>query len=602
MKSFNHYRMELRPRSELTTSLVLYGENEPPEMQIENLWKIVDRKTGEELTEPQVDFSEFTTGDILYPSMMKPEVKRCWDQKQYEKDEIKAQHAKLKRMVHAQFMAENPNLPVVQGLKKTTYGNEILAEFQKLLSQQPVQRSTSHENMDLNDIAEEVLQFTTPESEETFAVLAVNRDEQNRIKDKIMITDENAHIFSYQYDHAGRLQAVSYDGDPVEIYRFNQTGQRIFSHVSGSQPLKYQYNEADQLIRAGQISYRYDADGFLAEKNDPEGTTRYEYLESGQLCEVHLPDGRTIEYRFNEDGFRSAKYVNGKLMQRYHWKDLITLSALEDAQGSTFLHYNKAGKAHGMVRNKTPYLLAADQLGSVFAVADLSGNSVQEVLYDSFGRKIMNSNPEFNMPLGFAGGLYDEDTGLVHFGFREYDPVIGRFTSPDPLGYAGGDVDVYAYCQDEPVNGNDPLGLFRFGKRRLEPLKAMDNKALRSAAKKTPIGRLASAIDSVAGDKIKKAMDDENVELHHEHGFFEDGSGENIGFFDGGTKDDENIDEYELEDKHYDDKRMRRAKDSVDPGEYSLVGGKNKKKNNCQNYADKLRKRYRELERGDKMR
>ncbi|UZP69164.1 RHS repeat-associated core domain-containing protein [Desulfovibrio mangrovi] len=53
----------------------------------------------------------------------------------------------------------------------------------------------------------------------------------------------------------------------------------------------------------------------------------------------------------------------------------------------------------------------------------------------------------------------DSDTGLVHLGYREYDPRIGRFIQPDPLGYAGGDVDVYGYCLDDPVNLVDPLGL-----------------------------------------------------------------------------------------------------------------------------------------------
>ncbi|TIH17976.1 hypothetical protein D0S45_05305 [Marinifilum sp. JC120] len=98
---------------------MLYGENEPAEMQIDNLWKIVDRRTGEELADPKGDFSEFSTGDRMYPSMMKPEVKRRWDQKNYEWEETKPMHAKLRRMVHAQFMQENPNLPVVQGLPPT---------------------------------------------------------------------------------------------------------------------------------------------------------------------------------------------------------------------------------------------------------------------------------------------------------------------------------------------------------------------------------------------------------------------------------------------------------------------------------------------------
>ena len=124
------------------------------------------------------------------------------------------------------------------------------------------------------------------------------------------------------------------------------------------------------------------------------------------------------------------------------------------------LRYDEDGDAVAMVRDGQKLLLATDQLGSSFAVADLSGNSVQEVLYDSFGVMIQNSHPELALPLGFAGGLYDSDTGLIHFGYREYDPTIGRFISPDPLGYAGGDVDLYGYCGDDPVNFVDRLGLF----------------------------------------------------------------------------------------------------------------------------------------------
>ncbi|NDV24247.1 hypothetical protein FMS18_16155 [Desulfovibrio sp. JC022] len=52
---------------------------------------------------------------------------------------------------------------------------------------------------------------------------------------------------------------------------------------------------------------------------------------------------------------------------------------------------------------------------------------------------------------------------MIHFGYREYDPVIGRFISPDPLGYAGGDVDVYGYCLDDPINFVDRKELFSNG-------------------------------------------------------------------------------------------------------------------------------------------
>ena len=49
--------------------------------------------------------------------------------------------------------------------------------------------------------------------------------------------------------------------------------------------------------------------------------------------------------------------------------------------------------------------------------------------------------------------------GLPFLGYRDYDPTIGRFTTPDPIGLAGGDVDVYGYCMDDPINFHDRTGL-----------------------------------------------------------------------------------------------------------------------------------------------
>ncbi|MDD3311923.1 RHS repeat-associated core domain-containing protein [Pseudodesulfovibrio sp.] len=63
-------------------------------------------------------------------------------------------------------------------------------------------------------------------------------------------------------------------------------------------------------------------------------------------------------------------------------------------------------------------------------------------------------------PIGFAGGLHDRDLGFVRFGWRDYDTFTDRWTAPDPLGDKGGDPDWYGYCFDDPVNGNDPLGLW----------------------------------------------------------------------------------------------------------------------------------------------
>ncbi|MEF2146527.1 MAG: RHS repeat-associated core domain-containing protein [Desulfovibrionaceae bacterium] len=57
-------------------------------------------------------------------------------------------------------------------------------------------------------------------------------------------------------------------------------------------------------------------------------------------------------------------------------------------------------------------------------------------------RSARDGNPYLRMPLGFAGGLHDWDTGLVRFGWRDDDPDTGRFTAQDPIGAAGGDTNI----------------------------------------------------------------------------------------------------------------------------------------------------------------
>lgn len=57
--------------------------------------------------------------------------------------------------------------------------------------------------------------------------------------------------------------------------------------------------------------------------------------------------------------------------------------------------------------------------------------SVTQVQYTAYGEVYLDSNPEFQLVVGFHGGLYDPLTKLVHFTQRDYDVLAGRWTSPD---------------------------------------------------------------------------------------------------------------------------------------------------------------------------
>jgi RHS repeat-associated protein len=94
-------------------------------------------------------------------------------------------------------------------------------------------------------------------------------------------------------------------------------------------------------------------------------------------------------------------------------------------------------------------------------VTDEDGTLLREIEYDSFGNIVADSAPEIKLAFGFAGGLYDTDTGLIRFGYRDYDPETGRWTARDPIGFDGGDTNLYGYVLGDPVNGIDPEGLYK---------------------------------------------------------------------------------------------------------------------------------------------
>jgi len=163
-------------------------------------------------------------------------------------------------------------------------------------------------------------------------------------------------------------------------------------------------------------------------------------------------------------GRRIAKKVDGTLVEKYLWQGLTRLLAVYDGSDNLLMRFEYAdGRMPvAMTKEGIAYYMTYDQVGSLRVVADASGNVVKRIEHDSFGNIINDTNPSFTIPFGFAGGLHDPDTNLIRFGFRDYDPDIGRWTAKDPILFAGGDTDLYGYCLGDPVNFVDPLGLFEW--------------------------------------------------------------------------------------------------------------------------------------------
>jgi RHS repeat-associated protein len=87
-----------------------------------------------------------------------------------------------------------------------------------------------------------------------------------------------------------------------------------------------------------------------------------------------------------------------------------------------------------------------------------TGAIAQRIDYDEWGNATYVSGASDFQPFGFAGGLTDQDTGLVRFGARDYDPRVGRWTSKDPIRFRGSP-NFFTYALSDPINRIDPTGL-----------------------------------------------------------------------------------------------------------------------------------------------
>lgn len=99
-------------------------------------------------------------------------------------------------------------------------------------------------------------------------------------------------------------------------------------------------------------------------------------------------------------------------------------------------------------------------MGSPRLIVDTATGAIaQRIDYDEFGKVTLETNPGFQ-PFGFAGGLYEQDTGLVRFGARDYDAKTGRWTAKDQSLFEGDDPNLYVYVGGNPVSMLDPHGLW----------------------------------------------------------------------------------------------------------------------------------------------
>ncbi|MDX6851396.1 DUF1566 domain-containing protein [Gilvimarinus sp. SDUM040013] len=280
------------------------------------------------------------------------------------------------------------------------------------------------------------------------------------------LSDGSVDTYTYVYDDRNRLDEVKKNDVVVEDYDYDANGNRTgrTSTELGVAGQIATHNPGDQLATQGNASYQYDEDGRLMKKTvvgeSGSETTTYQYDSVGGLVFVTTPTS-IIEYRHNALGQRVVKLINGQAVEKYLWQDLTTLLATYDGQDNLKqrFEYTIGHTPTSFTQDGDRFFIQTDHLGSPRLIVDESGGVVKILRYDSYGNVIEDSNPNFDLPFGFAGGLFDKDTGLIRFGFRDYAPEIGRWTARDPIGFSGGDTNLYGYVLGNPVGFIDSNGM-----------------------------------------------------------------------------------------------------------------------------------------------
>lgn len=283
------------------------------------------------------------------------------------------------------------------------------------------------------------------------------RDDSGRISSTTETVNGATVTRAYFYDPSGRLTKVNVNGALSEEYLYDSAGNRTYAHVGGSS-FDATYSDADEIRTYGDETYEVGSEGEIKSRSWPGARIDYTFDALGELKTV-TRNGRVVEYVLDGRHRRIGKKVDGVMVATWLYSGQIRIIA-ETKNGVTtqFVYGTRGNAPEYMVRNGITYRFLCDAIGSPrFIVDSQTGAIAQALEYDSFGNIVSDTAPGFQ-PFAFAGGLYDADSGLLHFGARDYDAHTGRWVSRDPLGFGAGDVNLYAYVFSDPLNHVDPSG------------------------------------------------------------------------------------------------------------------------------------------------
>lgn len=279
------------------------------------------------------------------------------------------------------------------------------------------------------------------------------------------MTYPNTNKIEYSYNAASELTSLTYKQGATTLgdltYTYDAAGNRIktggsFARSNISLALTTtNYNANNQQTIFGTSTGTYDLNGNLATITDGGGTTTYTWNARNRLTAISGP-GLTASFTYDSFGRRNGRTVNGTVTNYLY----DGLNPVQEKNGGTVTANLLTGIGIDEFFTRTDGVgvraLLPDALGSTVALGDGTGTLLTQYTYEPFGFPTQTGSATTNS-YKFTG-REDDGTGLMYYRARYYHHQLQRFISEDPIGFLGGDVNLYAYVANNPVNLVDPSG------------------------------------------------------------------------------------------------------------------------------------------------
>ncbi|GIW96382.1 MAG: hypothetical protein KatS3mg110_4423 [Pirellulaceae bacterium] len=302
-----------------------------------------------------------------------------------------------------------------------------------------------------------------------------------------MVNSDGTSVFTY--DQTDQLTGADHSYQTDEAYQYDANGNRTGGgYVTGSN---------NQLLEDGTYRYEYDAEGNRTAKETIATGEREEYTwdHRNRLVRFLRKDAQgaiilDVHYSYDVFDRRIGKTVDpdgdGPQQPTFTWfvydnPSVVTGAADPALVGADHIVLEFTGSQPATLRYRYLHGPVVDQvfaredveslwqpgevlwalgdhLGTVRDLIDSSGNVVNHLRYESFGRITSETNAAVDFLFAFTGRERDEESGLFYYRARYYDPAVGRFISEDPLGFAAGDPNLNRYAANLPLTRVDKSG------------------------------------------------------------------------------------------------------------------------------------------------